>query len=170
MAETAPAAAPSPVAPPPPPAVSPVSAVPAPAPSPASAPVYVRVLFINLVFAMFAATVIFAVASYFFLVPRMALQDLHAARLERTSTPSRPRCASSLPPGSGRRQLRACGLRAGRRARRACARPGRARCRRTRHRGADRGADRTRRGAGQVGPLAGRVGSGWFDSAPGRRL
>ncbi|HEY3445169.1 MAG TPA: hypothetical protein VGK67_02350 [Myxococcales bacterium] len=82
MAETAPATNPSPAVPPPP--LAPVATRPEAAPSPApAAPVHIRGLFINLIFAMFAATVIFAIASYFFLVPRIAIQELHANRLDR---------------------------------------------------------------------------------------
>ncbi|MGC4117083.1 MAG: hypothetical protein QM765_21480 [Myxococcales bacterium] len=84
MAETTPAATPSPAAPPPAAhPVAPVAPVHPVSTSPQAGPVLIRGLFINLLFAMFAATVVFAVASYYFLVPRIALQELHAARLER---------------------------------------------------------------------------------------
>ena len=42
----------------------------------------IRMLFINLVFSMFTALVIFVIASYYFLVPRIAIQGIEMQRLE----------------------------------------------------------------------------------------
>jgi hypothetical protein len=79
MAETSPTPA-SYNAPAPIPSPVPVSAA---GLTPGEAPrVPIRMLFINLVFSMFTALVIFVIASYYFLVPRMAIQGAEVQRLE----------------------------------------------------------------------------------------
>ncbi|MBI5549383.1 MAG: hypothetical protein HY901_36315 [Deltaproteobacteria bacterium] len=60
-------------------------AKPVPQPDPqlvAARPVPIRTLFVNFLFATFAAVVVFTIASFFFLLPRIALQSRQLAELQ----------------------------------------------------------------------------------------
>lgn len=50
--------------------------------APENKPVPIRVLFISLLFSMFSALVVFAIASYFFLVPQIAIHSVQVGDLQ----------------------------------------------------------------------------------------